>query len=362
MLWKQILFQYSFYKAQFFFGKKQYKKACQVFKNLLASHPFPPFGLHLYYGLSLAKLGELDAAQECLQKELQQYPHSPITHLFLGKILYKQNSLPQAKENFQKILQHYPHNALAKDYLKLLEFCQQPQTFLPSFNPLNLVPDAELQANFYQAVLQNALRQILHSKNMTFPSQEESEQWKQKLQARRNNFPSPSGKGDTLTYKAEDRILGQDFSAAQKYAQQALTLEPQNPQAHLYLGYSLFRQNQLTQARKHLLASLKYKMLPQLRQDIEFLYIFSTLASTHLRLGNLRTALHYSLWTENIDPQDWEGRLCQAEVLLALGNMHQSSRRLEELFSEDPEEFGHRFQHLCLWAKEVLNPSTSSDC
>ena len=103
-------------RVKFLYDQKRFTEAAQ----LAASDSSPSANLLVYRGLSLARLGQLPAAEEIFQNGSQTYPKDKRFPLELAGIAYRQKETSRAKRFLHRALSLDPHDDYGNDFLGTL--------------------------------------------------------------------------------------------------------------------------------------------------------------------------------------------------------------------------------------------------
>ena len=98
--------------AKCYLWDKQYGKAMEMFRELLARDP-DSASAHMLLGEALDADGRENEATQEFQAAVKAGPQMPETHFGLGYLLWKQKQYPEAKREFQAELQNNKEHALS---------------------------------------------------------------------------------------------------------------------------------------------------------------------------------------------------------------------------------------------------------
>lgn len=329
--------------GQFFYFRGSSKKALSLLQKACEGDGSPS-GAFLYRALALSSLGRHQEALKQIEREKGTFSPPEILHLFRGKILYEAGKSKEALEAFEKILGKNPGNWLAGSYKQLCQAGDNLGSSLSEFlKPRGLAPDGAFQARLYSMLVQ---------KLCPPPSPTLAEDLEQRREFYKKELQESTGEAQKHLSRCDGFLANKNYEKALEEARQAAEKDPTLPEAHLYLSYHLLRNREFAAARKHLLKRQKLWFYQSLLHP-DSLIALSLQISLSIRTGRLVSACKTLAMLENLDMEEWEGRLAKAEVLCALRKDWEGHGLLEKLYREEPEEFTQRLRELMELLKKL---------
>jgi tetratricopeptide (TPR) repeat protein len=195
----------------------------------------------LRWAEALLANGQLDEADDCLQRILETDPEQPLAHLLLGRVAYARNNLPESRDHWTRCLESRFTRRQASIHLAELsrrlgeestaEKFQKQANWLPADWKM---PDPWLEECMRQPIgTAGALRQA--AQLVKYGRFAEAVQAYREIVARGPNYQAYVGLGRFLPE------LG-DLAGAEQALREALVLDPKGSQARYYLSRVLLVQ------------------------------------------------------------------------------------------------------------------------
>lgn len=214
---------------------EDFAKASENFEKMLKLAPKDFNGLY-NMGLALQNQGLYDEAKECFIKALQEDPNNKDCNFNLGVVNFKQGDFSSATEFFEKVKEVDPEMAEASFYLvkckdELIDSPigkeQETQTVIDEYLTFEKEHPEELPKDFHLSLAKAYAKKG---------------QLKESFERCEKSLELNSDDPDTYNYLGLIQLIKKDLAGAKNSLSTALSLEPNNKEAHVLLSYVLCQQ------------------------------------------------------------------------------------------------------------------------